>query len=206
MAEWWDKETALPLKDLNFQKIISFYLFSCPCETEKGSEKKGTKCYSKVSKRATTLRMQGWTGRYLNTLLASMKHTTSGHLEYHTFSADADIRVEVNRLEKNSSLTDVNFEMIAITQRADMSKTSSIFYYIRNALAHGSFSVIKDNGNIIYYLESNKDDKAKARIRLREETLLKWVEDFALSPKVLKEALALDRNRNKRKKKGSKAA
>ena len=206
MAEWWDKGTKIPLNDANFQKIIDFYLFGCPCETEKGSKKKGTKSYSKISKRAKTLRSQGWTGSYLNTLLASMKHTTSGHLAYHTFDNKSDIKAEVSKIEKNTSLSDINFEMIAMADRADMSKTSAIFYYIRNAFAHGSFSVVKDGSQTMFYLESAKDDTVKAQIRLREETLLKWIKDFALSPKVLKSALEQERKHRKNKKKGGVAA
>ena len=92
MAEWWKKNSKTPLGDGNFQKIIEFYLFNCPCETEKGSESKGTKSYTRVSKRGVTLRSQGWTGGFLNTLLASMKHTSSGHLEYHTYNSKTDIK------------------------------------------------------------------------------------------------------------------
>ena len=43
MAEWWHKCEAIPLARPNFQKIIEFYLFKCPCETESGSRKKITK-------------------------------------------------------------------------------------------------------------------------------------------------------------------
>jgi len=206
MAEWWDKGTNIPLNDANFQKIIDFYLFNSPCETEKGSKKKGTKAYTKVSKRANTLRSQGWTGGYLNTLLASMKHTASSRLEYHTFGNKTDIKTEIDKIEKHSTLSDKHFVLIVMTDRSDMSKTSAIFYYIRNAFAHGSFSVVKDGSKTIYYLESAKDDAVKAQIRLREETLLRWIKDFLLSPKTLKSTLADERKQRKNKKKGGMAA
>lgn len=198
MSEWWDKGTKIPLKDPNFQRILEFYLFNCPSETEKGSNKKGTKKYVKVSKCATTLRAQGWTGRFLRTLLAAMKHTTSGHLEYYTFKTDVNLDNEVRKIEKEVPLLDINFEMIVMTERSDMSKTSAIFYYIRNAFAHGSFSVIEEKGRKIYYLESAKGDLIKARIRLREDTLLKWIKDFSLSPNVLKRTLELERKKNRK--------
>ena len=206
MAEWWKKNNKTPLMDLKFLEIIDFYLFNCPCETERGSSKKGTKEYVKVSKRANTLRSRGWTGGYLNTLLASMKHTASSHLEYHTFDSKTDIQAEVSKIEKHSTLSDKHFELIAMAERSDMNKTSAIYYYIRNAFAHGSFSVIKDKSTTIYYLESAKDDTIKAQIRLREETLLKWIKDFALSPQMLKSALADDRKLRQLKKKGGAAA
>ena len=199
MAEWWKKNSNTPLGDGNFQKIIEFYLFNCPCETEKGSESKGTKSYTRVSKRGVTLRSQGWTGGFLNTLLASMKHTSSGHLEYHTYNSKTDITTEVKNLEATCSLSDPHFEMVVLSERSDMSKTSSIFYYVRNAFAHGSFSVVDVNGERVYYLESAKDDKVKARLRLRETTLLKWIQDFKFSPSVLKSTLAQERKRKSSK-------
>lgn len=38
-----------------------------------------------------------------------------------------------------------------------------------------------------YYLERAKDDNVKAKIRLREETLLRWIRNFELSLVKLKE-------------------
>lgn len=206
MNEWWNKGTLIPFNSHNFQKIIDFFLFNCPIEIEKGNKKKGTKTYEKVSRRATTLRAQGWTGGSLNTLLASMKHTTSGHLEYRVFDTSKDISSEVNMIEKSVSLTDSNFEMIVMSERTDMKKTSSIFYYIRNAFAHGSFSVITDNGRTVYYLESAKNSTIKARLRLREETLMKWIRDVSLSPEKLKLALKQDRKKQTLNKKGGAVA
>ena len=71
----------------------------------------------------------------------------------------------------------------------------TIFYYIRNALAHGSFMV---NGDI-YSFESSKDGTTKAAIRLREETLLKWIKDVSLSPEKLKKVLQSERKTTKKR-------
>lgn len=197
MAEWWDKNRNIPLKDENFQRILDFFLFHCPSVIEKGSKKKGNKTCSKVSKIAETLKTQGWERGYLNTLLASMKHTSSGQLEYHIFKAGTRVDKEVKKLEENIPLKDEHFEMVAFTERTDMNKTSAIFYYVRNAFAHGSFSVITNGGRKIYYLESAKDESVKAQIRLREETLLNWIKDFTVSPNLLKKALEDGRKQRK---------
>ena len=204
MTEWSQEGKRIPLSETNFQKIVDFYLFNCPCEIEKGTKKKGTKTYTKVSKRASTLRKQGWTGGHLNTLLAAMKRTSSNHLEYHPVESGKDIIKETANIEKNASMSDKNFEMIIFAKRTDMNLTSSIFYYIRNAFAHGSFSVISDNARKIYYLESEKEGVVKARIRLNEETLLKWIKDFALSPSVLRSEL--EKNRQSKRKTAKKVA
>lgn len=201
MSKWWNKATQIPLTDINFQSILDFYLFRCPCEVESGSKKKDTHKYTKVSKRGNTLRSQGWTGSHLNTLIASMKRTSSGQLLYQVVSATMDVDEEANKAQKTGSLSDQHFEMIVMTERSDMNKTSAIFYYIRNALAHGSFSVVKTDGKTIYYMESAKDDVVKAQIRLREETLLKWIKDYSLSPMALREVIKEERRQKARKKK-----
>ena len=200
MAEWWNRQKDIPLNNKNFQKILNFYLFNCPVETEKGSVRKRTKSYSKVSKRAKTLRAQGWTGGYLNTLLSSMKKTSSGQLYYHVFGVNTDINVEVCNIQKITTLSDKHFELIAMVERSDMNKTNAIFYYIRNAFAHGSFSVLKDGEKVIYYFQSTKDNNVKALIRLREETLLKWIKDVSLSPTELRNSLTQSRKKEPKKK------
>lgn len=205
MAEWWNKRTRIPYNDPSFQKIIDFYLFNCPCEIESKSKDNSQK-YNKVSKRAESLREQGWIEGKLNTLLAAMKHTKSGHLEYHIVNTSTSIENEVKRIEKESTLSDEYFEMIVITERSDMNKTGSIFYYIRNALAHGSFSYIDIDGKKIYYFECSKDNTVKAQIRLREESLLKWIKDFRMSPKKLRIALEEERKQKRKNTKSKKAA
>lgn len=206
MSTWWNHECEIPIEKENFQRIIDFYLFCCPCEIEKGSKKKGTKVYTKVSKRGKTLRSLGWTGGQLNTLLATMKCTASGHLEYHTYKCGANIAEAVCSIEKSFALSDPHFEIIAMMERSDMNKTSAIFYYIRNAFAHGSFSVVHTGTKNIYYFESMKEDVVWAQVRLREETLLKWIDDLSFSPTVLKKSLEQNRKQRKEKARGKKAA
>lgn len=200
MTEWWDKKSQIPLNRDSFQQIIDFYLFRCPVEIEKGKKKNGTLSYEKVSKQAATLRQQGWTGGKVNTLLATMKRTVSGHLEYHRCTAKDCVATKCLEIERNSALSDSEFELVIITERNDMNLTSAVFYYIRNAFAHGSFSVIGTGASTTYYLESAKDGAVKARIRLREQTLLKWIKDFNLSPQALKMALLEGRNERRKQK------
>lgn len=196
MAEWWHKCEAIPLARPNFQKIIEFYLFKCPCETESGSRKKNNKVYSAVSNQSITFRNQGWIKGKLNTLRSAMINTaSSGNLQYKSFPKGAKIDILSDNMEKESHLSDQHFEMIIIAERADMSITCSIFYYIRNALAHGSFGYVTSSGKRTYYFESAKKGAINARIRLREETLLKWIEYFNYSPSELRAQLAANRHR-----------
>lgn len=128
-----------------------------------------------------------------------MKHTASGNLVYKPVDAGASVELETNNAEVSDSLSDEHFEMIVVQKRNDMCLTSSIFYYIRNALAHGSFSVVAGT----YYFESQKDGKVKARIRLREETLLEWMKCFKASPAEVKRILQSQTKNNRKRRKAA---
>lgn len=197
MPEWWDKNKKIPFHNENFVKILDFYLFHCPSEITK---KKGTaKIYTRVSKRAKTLRSQGWIEGYANTLIACMKRNLKNPHQYCVCNSNENIAEKTEELESSCTLSDKHFEMLVITERHDMNKASAIFYYIRNAFAHASFSVITVNNRNIYYFESKKDETVKARIRLNENTLLEWIKDFSLSPAKLKALLSDERKQKKKK-------
>ena len=172
MKKHYYTDTDIPFKNENFQKILTFYLFNSPCEISKGT--KENKTYIPVSKVDKTFSKQGWTDKNLNTLIAKMKNM-SNHLEYYPISSNQSI----NTIEKNIGLSDPNFEMIIMHTRNDMSKACAIFYYIRNGFAHGLFDV-KNN---ICCFESSKNGVTKAKVRLKEETLLKWIDCFYELPK-----------------------
>ena len=172
MKKHYYTDTDIPFKNENFEKILTFYLFNSPCEISKGT--KENKTYIPVSKVDKTFSKQGWTDKNLNTLIAKMKNM-SNHLEYYPISSNQSI----NTIEKNIGLSDPNFEMIIMHTRNDMSKACAIFYYIRNVFAHGLF----DAKNNIYCFESSKNGVTKAKVRLKEETLLKWIDCFYELPK-----------------------
>lgn len=204
-TKWWNKDESIPFENSNFQKILDFYLFKCPCEIKKNQKNKNI-IYMPVSSRNNTFRKQGWIGGKLNTLRSAMRHTSSKNLEYHIIPQKNEIVAESNRVEDNASFGEPHFEMIVISERSDMSKTSAIFYYIRNALAHGSFGTTLSSGKRTYYFESTKDGVVKARIRLREETLLSWIHLFFDSPNALKISLEQNRKNNKKYKRSSNVA
>ena len=80
------------------------------------------------------------------------------------------------QIEQRNRAHDLNFEMVIFIENSDLKKTRTIFYAIRNAFAHGSFSVSGAGEKRTYCLENRKDGVLKARIRLREKTLLNWIE------------------------------
>ena len=73
-----------------------------------------------------------------------------------------------------------------------MSDAEVIYYYIRNAFAHGSFEVTSDR---VYKLESKKKESVKAQMMLKETTLLK-IADLSRKNRKQIEALQKKKNRN----------
>ena len=56
-----------------------------------------------------------------------------------------------------------------------MTDLETLYYYIRNAFAHGAFEVINTKEGRVYKLESAKNGIVKAQMRLKESTLNTYV-------------------------------
>ncbi len=175
MSDWWNKGTDIPLRDKTFCKIVNFYLFHCPCEIRTSNGH-----FAKVSHQGVTFREKGWIYGYVNTLTSCMKKGSSNRLVYNCLDTNCNIEEETKKIEETTPLSDKHFEMITILKHPNMNIPSSIFYYIRNAFAHG---------------------KVKAQLRLRQETLLEWIKDFTLSPNELRKILQVEKKNNKKKRK-----
>ena len=166
MDNWWNKHTEIPFKDANFQKVLEFYLFNCPVLHQNNK--------TRVSQRGRTFEERDITGRSLTKLLSEMKaKPASGTLLYQCLETGSN---DFAQIEQRNRAHDLNFEMVIFIENSDLKKTRTIFYAIRNGLAHGSFSVSGTGEKRTYCIETRKDGALKARIRLREKTLLNWIE------------------------------
>lgn len=164
--EWWKKgnyEKNL-YNDKRFQTILDFYLFHCPVE------KKG----KKVSNRAKSFEEYKIRDTGLTKLLNLMKKDFIAGT-YRILKSEEDVEKVRIQLEKSSGLKDDYYEFIILKEDREIGKTRSIYYAIRNAFAHGSFSIKNTAKDRIYYFESSKDGKIKSQIRLKEKTLLNWI-------------------------------
>lgn len=175
MSNWWKNTNVIPLENQAFRQIIKFYLFECPVVAVTKNKKTKEIRKKHVSARGIPLEQHGWSGPALNSLLAAMKRVATSEMKYISVNTESDLGEVVANEEKNSVLKSPHFELIAFKENADLGKAKSILYMIRNAFAHGSFSVENIDGQHIYCLESAKDGSLKARMRLREETLLEWM-------------------------------
>ena len=158
-------------EDKNFAKIYSFYVLETPV--------------SGVSVRGTTFKKRGIN---MNSLNAEMKRATP-FLKRHWFDKNRkDILLcckENNIYDKVSMGQEIAIHTVNSTHCSG--KTDSLFYAIRCAFAHGSFAIHnykgKDQESKKYYILENRDhEMIKARLVVKEESLLRWIEIVESNP------------------------
>lgn len=153
----FDKEVKLSNK--NFQKILDFYLFSCPIPQK--------------SFRSKTFEQLGWKGKKqfakLKTLLiSSASNSLKGN--YHPCKKE-ELQ---GQFEAAANISPID-EYCIFLKSDEKTVIQSLFSAIRNAFAHGSFSVETYTKTKVYFF-ANYHDYLKAEIVLQEKTLLTWIE------------------------------
>lgn len=167
MSNWWRRNETIPYTDKNFIKIVDFYQHRCPVIFKNGK---------RVANRGIDFRCKGWDNNSIKTLLCKMKKDVNYIIQFKCCNANEKVDEEMERIENSSQLP---VEAVVYIENKDIYKTQSVFYAIRNALAHSSFSVkaIQGVGNV-YYFESNEGEKIKSQICLKESTLSHWIDLF----------------------------
>ena len=138
--------------DERMKKIIQFYLFNTPVEG--------------ISARGSTFKELGWNKKRLTPLLKKEIDFLSSNWKITTVK---EIKAKLKTL---GQLEKVKFEEMAIHINNKNSNIDSFFYAVRCAIAHGSFSVRKHKGQAFYVLENKDKGKLKARIVIKESTLI----------------------------------
>ena len=141
-----------------------------------------------VSARDNSFKSRGVTGHYLNTILAQIRRPLVANNAYHVIGTDESVEDTITNIVDNTSLKDPYFDMIVMHRRDrnQMPETEAVFYYIRNSFAHGSFETRTVENNTYYYLESGQKGTVKARMRLRESTLMEYARLSRLSKEDIK--------------------
>lgn len=162
-------------KTQNYYKILDFYIVNSICDS--------------ISCKGKTIREIGWDkdvwkkGFLRKEVLGLICDENS--LGEHFFSAktNAEIRKGINKLNLNKNFHMLREERIVIYKKYNLTQIESIFYHIRNALAHGRFQIYTNETDETYYVfESGIIKKSiekidlKARMILKESTLLKWID------------------------------
>lgn len=179
----------IPFNRIEFQRILIFYLFECPVRTfhrvKKSKEididvsnqphPKYNYHFIRVSCRGKSFEDKGITGPALNSFRAAMKRV-----------ADTDILLKaVSDLSEIKSY-ESNAEYLLIRKNDNnVSYTEGFFYCIRNAFAHGSFKITESRD---YYFENWNNGNLNGTARIKEKTLLSWIELFYLDLEEIKKA------------------
>ena len=160
MAVKWIFESGYKFSDKMFARIYSFYVLETPVPG--------------VSVRGKSFKQRGWN---MNQLIAAMKKE-SPFLNCNWFVKPIKEIESVCREEKIFDNVDFSKEIAIHTENSKYSlrRTASLFYAIRCAFAHGGFSIHKCSKERYYLLENFDAGRIKARLVLKEETLIKWIE------------------------------
>lgn len=164
--------TQIPYSNKNFIKILDFYLFNCPVRhygkiNNPAGNPRYINTFPKVSVRGKTFAERGIEGQNLRTLRSAMRRSSDGKIYDKTFTDENDILQ--NSIDP---IGQPKREICLTLKNENISQVDAIFYAIRNSLAHGSFCIDEEK---YYYFETRNKGKLKARIRLKESTLLEWI-------------------------------
>ena len=153
----FDKE--IKLSNKNLQKILDFYLFSCPTPD--------------ISKRSRTFEQLGWKGsKQFAQLKSRLISAASNGLQSNYYPCKKDELEE--KFAVVSTVHPVD-EYCVFLRNDEKTVLQSLFSAIRNAFAHGSFSV-QTYKKVRVYFFANYHNYLKAEIVLQEKTLLAWID------------------------------
>lgn len=153
-------------------RIVIFYVFHSPC-TELSAMGKGLDDYNWHTPWCKPY--------YLNKQLKQASTNFNLLFLAQTYNEMSDA-LEKADLEDDFP-TDLSKERICVYNN-EKNQFMSVFYHIRNALAHGRINIVDENGECTFVLEDinskikNKNNHVavSARMILKRSTLLKWIE------------------------------
>lgn len=164
MAKKYNKafDNTLALSSRKLQEITRFYLFQCPVDG--------------ISFRAQTFKEHGWYGQVqFAQLKRKMLEAASSSLIHHYYPCTKnELKTAFYSVDQVAPLD----EYCVFLKNEERTVMQSLFSAIRNAFAHGSFSVREyklDGKKVSLYFFSNCKNYLKAEIVLQENTLLDWI-------------------------------
>lgn len=168
LSDWTAFNSRNVYTNRNFQRILNFFLFECPNKH--------------MSVRSHPFHEQGWPKKYFSVLQRRLRKAGDPEIAFH--------RVAIKNLFETLSLAnqlaavDCTNELVIYHGSGESMVT--LFGAIRNAFAHGSYQIRTVNKVRYYCLENRTppsvtqpnyfDQEVRARIVLKETTLLRWIE------------------------------
>lgn len=164
--------------DDEFKSIIEFYVLKAPIMKSDKSDSYGLK----------NLKEYGWFGNAgMNELerkllkssnipsFCFIRSTTIKDTLENMLLGDANWCVEHPRAVLKQDFTTKVFENGKVEVDTSETRMECLFRHIRNALAH-NHTYVFENGNIVLEDVDNQNHTISARILLKKETLLQWIE------------------------------
>lgn len=146
-------------KNKTLQKLVQFYVWETPV--------------SGTSEKGTSFKKLGWSKSGFNTLHAKVRKN-SGFPDKNWISVPTkEIVSELEKLARHKTY-DCSFEFAVHTVKDGLNKTEGLFYFIRNAFAHGGFRTSEYDGETFYAFENRNGGCLKGRAVIKESTLLAW--------------------------------
>lgn len=168
--DWLNWITSEEFNDADLSRIVTFFLFHSPC--------------SDLSAMSKKLEDYGWENPWKKPYWLNKQLRKAASTYELLYSSDKYERMHA-ALEKadlkDSFPNDFSRERICIYDNEN-NQFMSVFYHIRNALAHCRLNMVDVEGECVFILEDvqpkrNADRlKVSARMILRKSTLIKWID------------------------------
>ena len=170
--EWLHMSVEDAFYDKNYYRIIDFYVLHTPC---------------KSSYTPRTLEKLGWKNPWYSSKFRDAFDNVPGFVENQNFCM-ADSKKGFLTIWNSSSLDDFSTktpkEFAVFTKAGEGNPRMNLLHHIRNAFAHGRFSVKKYKKEFYIYLEDVTGINGlegifvSARICLKKSTLITWLDTF----------------------------
>ena len=157
---WYEFKTDKSKLENKLNSIIDFYVFSCPSYN--------------TNVQAMQLSDYGWVkGVDKSSLTRRLKNIfpKGKFVNVNTYDELFDSLNNIEELIKVKTICE------SVCIKTDNSAIAeALFYAIRNAYAHGSFTMKKIKGEAYFILENRKRGVLTARMIVKAQTLEKWIE------------------------------
>ena len=172
---WIGDKDKVDLSD-DFIKIMKFFVWTTPCNGTSSSEKK--------------MSTRGWNSNVWKDGKLKDYIVTSADLQQNVNYAIARKLDDMSKLTSNIQINNNQkfreHNRVIMYNNGKENDIMQLFYYIRCALAHGRFHIYNDENDITYVMEAigkyRSDYILKARIILKEKTLVDWVDTIISGP------------------------
>ena len=161
-----------------FIRITNFFVYNTPCKT--------------LSARSIELKEYGWSNPWKKPYSLRVQlcnASTNKNLIYSTnrYAFMEETLIKSNLLDRFPC--NLDSERICIYDKMS-NQTLSVFYHLRNALAHGRYDVRDVDEEKVYIFQdvnlTKKKYKVSARMIIKEKTLLRWIEIIELGEEIYK--------------------